>query len=109
MTVDARIKAALDVFGDPVENALYSSESDRYYVFNYTTAGAIYADDDPSAETYFIQVHLFAPLDENIAERIKQTKKVLNNAGFTWPRTTNASDEESRHIVFECEYVEGVD
>lgn len=109
MTVDARIKAALDVFGDPVENAVYNGSENRYYVFNYVTNGELFADDEPSAETYSIQVHLFAPLDENIVELIKQTKKVLNNAGFTWPRTTNASDEESRHIVFECEYVEGVD
>lgn len=109
MTVDARIKAALDAFGDPVENAVYTGSENRYYVFNYITTGALFADDDPSAEHYFIQVHLFAPLDENVTERIKQTKQALNKAGFTWPETTNATDDEARHIVFECEYVEGVD
>ena len=109
MTVDAKIKAALDIFGDPIENGSYRGEKSRYYVFNYFTSGAIFADDSPGAEIYSIQVHFFAPLNENITKRVKETKKALFCAGFTWPRLTNASDEESRHIVFECETVEGVD
>lgn len=109
MSVDAKIKAALDAFGDPVENALYQGKSERYYVFNYSTLGAGYADDEPTHERYLIQVHLFAPLSENITQRVRETKKALNDAGFTWPSTQNASDEEARHVVFECETAEGVD
>lgn len=109
MTMDERIKAALDGFGDPVENTVYSGKKPMYYVFSYFTNGLLYADDNPLIEHYFIQVHLFAPLCENITQRIKQTKKALNDAGFTWPELTNASDKESRHIVFECEATEGVD
>lgn len=109
MSVDSRIKAALSVFGDPVENAVYHGDKERYYVFNYSTSGMDFADDEPGHEKYFVQVHLYAPLGENITQRIKQTKRALNDAGFTWPKTANASDEEGRHIVFECETAEGVD
>lgn len=109
MSVDAKIKAALMGFGDPVENAVYHGSAARYYVFNYRTSGIDYADDNPSAELYLVQVHLFAPLDENITHRRKQTKKALCDAGFTWSDTHDASDEESRHIVFECQIAEGVD
>ena len=109
MTVDAKIKAALDVFCDPVENGVYRGEKNRYYVFNYFTNGTLFSDDSPGAEIYCIQVHFFAPINENITNRVKETKKALFCAGFTWPRLTNASDEESRHIVFECEAAEGVD
>ncbi len=109
MSVDAQIKAALSAFGDPVANAVYRGDADRYYVFNYTTIGTDYADDEPQHERYLIQVHLFAPLSENVTRRVKQTKKALLNAGFTWPETENASDDEGRHIVFECETAEGVD
>lgn len=109
MSVDAQIKAALSGFGDPVENAIYQDKAERYYVFNYSTLGAGYADDNPIHERFLIQVHLFAPISENITSRIKETKKALSDAGFTWPSTTNASDEDSRHIVFECETAEGVD
>jgi len=109
MSVDAKLKKALAVFGDPVANAVYYGEAKRYYVFNYSTMGAGYADDEPTCERYMIQVHLFAPLSENITKRVKETKKALNAAGFTWPSTENASDEDSRHIVFECEAAEGMD
>lgn len=108
VSVDAMIKAALSVFGDPVANTGYYGDAERYYVFNYTTTGADFADDEPEHERYLVQVHLFAPLDENIVQRKKQTKKVLQDAGFTWPETHNASEGDGQHIVFECEIAEGV-
>lgn len=109
MSVDAQIKSALEAFGDPIENAIFHGKEERYYVFNYSTVGADYADDGPGHERYLIQVHLFAPLRENITQRIKQTKRALFDAGFTWPELVNASDEEGRHIVFECETAGGID
>lgn len=82
---------------------------DTYYVFNYSTFGAGYADDDPTGNVYIVQVHLFAPIAANLTSRIKQTKQVLHESGFTCPEITNASDETGRHIVFECQYAEGLD
>lgn len=109
MSVDSKIKSALSTFGDPVENTEYKGEAARYYVFNYSSTGADFADDEPGHEKYFVQVHLFAPLCENLTKRIKQTKRALFDAGFTWPEMVNASDGDWRHLVFECEIAEGVD
>lgn len=108
MTMDDKIRQALLPFGDPVENAVNHQRKRRYYVFNYTTLGADFADDEPNHERYLIQVHLFAPLSEDLTERILQTKKALRDADFGWPSTVNASDETVRHIVFEVEAVMGV-
>ena len=109
MSVDELLRKTLLTFGDPVENAVYHGSAKRYYTFNYSTVGDDFADDAPGHERYLTQVHLFAPLSENITARIKATKEALFAAGFTWPETFNASDGDGRHIVFECETAEGVD
>lgn len=108
-SVEARLKEALARFGDPVENGVYQGESDRYYTVHTSTMPDLHADDAPGAERYLIQVHLFAPLTFNFITRRRQTKQALFNAGFGWPECTDASDENGRHLVFECEYVEGVE
>lgn len=109
MTVDERIKAALDVFDDPVENSVYQGKAAQYYTFNYSTLGADFGDDAPQHERYLVQVHFFAPLNVNVTSRVRETKGALFGAGFTWPETVNASDENGRHIVFECEIADGAD
>lgn len=108
-SVDEKLRNALLSFGDPVENAVYLGKEKRYYVFNYSTLGADFGDDSPGHERYLVQVHLFAPLWENVTKRVRDTKRVLYKAGFTWPDTENVSDETGRHIVFECETAEGVE
>lgn len=109
MTVDEKIKAALDPFGDPVENSVYQGEKKRYYTFNYSAHGADYGDDVPQHEKYLIQIHFFAPLNVNITQRVKDTKRAIAAAGFTYPETVNSTDEDGRHIVFECETVEAAE
>ena len=60
----------------------------------------------PQYERYLIQIHFFAPLNENVLKRIKETKQALFKACFSFPETTDTSDEDVRHIVFECETTE---
>lgn len=115
-SVDSMIATALSGLGFPVWNAVKENENQKqtdeepvYYVFNYSTFGVGYADDEPTGEVSVIQVHLFAPLAMNLTRLIRRTKAALHGAGFTWPETTNASDDKSRHIVFEFQYVDGVD
>lgn len=109
MTVDARLKSVLKTFGDPISNGTYKGKATRYYTFNYSTLPSDYADDMPQHERYLVQVHLFAPLDENVNAQARKTKAALAAAGFQWPSVTNASDESGRHIVFETEISEGVE
>lgn len=115
ITVDTKLMYALRNLA-PVWNSVKESESadqslesKTYFVFNYSTFGSGYADNDPTAEIFLIQVHLFAPLGTNLTRIKRKTKAALHEAGFTWPETVDASDEEGRHIVFEFQYAEGLD
>ncbi len=112
MSVEARVKAALDVFGDPVEKSvLYAASSERparYYAFSCTSFGDDYGDDEPGCEHWLVSVHLFAPLSENCIQRRKETKQALFDAGFTWPQFTDATDQDGQHFVFECETIDTI-
>lgn len=108
MTVDERVRNALIGFGDPVENEIYQGKAERYYTFNYMSFGADFADDAPQHERYLVQVHFFAPLGENISARKKATKQALFAAGSTWPEVQSLTNENARHVVFECEIAGGV-
>lgn len=110
MSVEAKVKAALDVFGDPVEKSvLYAATKRhplRYYTFSCDSFGDDFGDDAPGCERCLVQIHLFAPLSEDCTQRVKATKEALFAAGFTWPRSIDATDSDGQHIVFECEAVE---
>ena len=115
-SVDSMIVTALSSIGLPIWNSVKENEnendydeSEMYFVFNYSTYGVGYADDEPCGEVSLIQVHLFAPLATNLTRLIRLSKAAIHKAGFTWPETVNASDEKGRHIVFEFQYVDGVD
>lgn len=107
MSVEARIKAALDIFGDPVEKSqLYAAahkRPSRYYTFLCESFGDDYGDDEPGCERWLVDVHLFAPLGASCLEQVRATKRALFAAGFTWPRCTDATDQDVQHYVFACE------
>lgn len=107
MTVDKRIVDALSPLQMDIENEIYQGKNKKYIVFNYSTVGDAFADDEAQAERYLCQVHLFAPLSEDITALKKQIKTALRNAGFTHPETLSATDENGRHIVFEFQWAEG--
>lgn len=109
MTVDERLTKALAHLGLDIDNAVGFSKSKRYLTFNYSTLPEVFADDAPHYERYMVQVHLFMPLGENISKLKRQVKQALFDADFTWPTTEDASDEDGRHIVFECETTEVID
>lgn len=108
MTVESRIVNALKAFGDPVENGPHTGTDERYYCFYLSRIGTLYCDDDPEAEKAMIQIHLFAPLTENVSKRIRETQRALRDSGFLWPVVTDASDRDGRHIVFETQWLEGI-
>lgn len=113
VSVENRIKAALAPFGDPVEKSLlYAAARDlppRYYTFSCSSFGADFGDDEPGCERWLVNVHFFAPLKGNYTQQVKETKKALFRAGFTWPSMVDAGDKEGQHIVFECEIAEEVE
>lgn len=109
MSVDARLVAALDPFGYDVENGVSFSKNRTYFAFTYFTIPADYADDEPCHERCLVSVHFFCPLDVNVTALKKTVRQALYAADFTWPSIVDASDENGRHLVFECEIAEGVE
>ncbi len=112
MSVEARVKAALNAFGDPVEKSLLDAAAKdhppRYYTFACSSFGDDYGDDEPGHERWLVSVHLFAPPGENVIRRARKTKRALFAAGFTWPEMVDASDQDGQHYVFECEAMDGI-
>lgn len=109
MSFDAMIVAALEPFGFDVENGVSFSKDKTYFAFTYSTIPADYADDAPCHERYLVSVHFFCSLSLNVTALKKGARKALFAAGFTWPSIADASDENGRHLIFECEIAEGVD
>lgn len=113
VSVEEKIVAALAPFGDPVEaSLLYAAAQDlppRYYTFQCSSYGADFGDDEPGCELWAVKIHFLAPhCNEDIPGRIRKTKQALYQAGFTWPKYVDASDQDGQHHVFECETVQEV-
>lgn len=110
MSVEARVKAALDGLGGPVEKSLLYAAAGkrppRYYTFSCESFGDDWGDDEPGCERCLVSVHLFAPLGESCLEQVRRTKRALLRAGFTWPHCTDATDQDCQHYVLECETVD---
>ncbi len=106
MTVENRIRETLKPLGHPVAQTQYQGNAETYFVFNYSVIPADYADDDPWADRYLIQLHLFAPLTLNTTRLKRGIRKMLRDAGFTVPSVTPADESEKQHIVFEFEVEE---
>lgn len=110
MSVAEDLRQALAFAGLPIAYGTYMGAAETYLVFNYTTMPTHFADDAPLHERYLIQVHLFAPLENNTTALERQIKRALADNEFDYPSTVDASDESrqgnagaTRHLVFETE------
>lgn len=110
MSLDERIKAALDTTGLPVAAGTELRSPPSYYTFNYDLLPHRFASDVPWLYRALIQVHLFCPLRFDAAKQRKRALKALVMAGFGWPEVIDASERDSQHFVFECEaMIEGLE
>lgn len=102
------IQTALSpLFPDAVFPHVYTGPLLRYVVWNYSTVGAVWAEDLPQAARYLVQVHFYLPHKEEPRAAILAMTRALYDHGFTWPIPTDASDSEGQHWVLECEYTDG--
>lgn len=114
MTINERIKAAVEPIVPVCEPDMYGGDEEQYCTFNYNVRGDLFSDDAPSYDIFMVQVHLFAPYKKNTVGTRKAIKQALFSGGFTWPTEMDAGSEYSsekvgQHIVFECETVEGIE
>jgi hypothetical protein len=107
MNLDERIRTALTPIVPVVKPNVHTGSETEYIVFNYSELPTLHADNRPHAIRYLVQVHWYLPTNANPNTKKKQIKQALLNADFTYPSTTNASDGEGQHFVFEMEYCDG--
>lgn len=110
MSINSRIVTALDGLTDePAAAETYKGEAALYLVFNCTHIPDNFGDDDAGHYRVLVQVHLYAPPEENIVKLRREIPRRLVAAGFTRPSITPASDANGQHFVFECEDAEAVE
>ena len=107
MSIDATIRNAITPIVPIVKPNIYTGSETEYIVFNYSELPTLHADNHPNAMRYLVQVHWFCPGNVNPSAKKKRIRQALHGAGFTYPSTTNASDGEGQHFVFETEYCDG--
>lgn len=114
MSVAHDIISALSFTGLPIAQTSYAGDAEMYITFRIDENPDDFGNDEPGHDIVSVQLHLFAPFTRNTTKLRKQIRKALHAAGFTYPRTIDASetvrssDGTEQHIVFECEDVEGV-
>lgn len=109
MSVASSIRTALSELNIPIVQLNYSGDEETYLTFNMISTPDDFADDEPGADVWSVQLHLFAPFTNDTTTLRRQIKAALVAAGFTAPKMTDASentrasDGTEQHIVFEFE------
>ena len=108
-TVASSIRTALAGLNVPIVQINYTGTEQTYLTFNMISTPDDFADDEPGADVWSVQLHLFALFTNDTTQLRRQIKTALVAAGFTAPtmtdasENTRASDGTEQHIVFEFE------
>ncbi len=100
----------IDAIGDivPVYPDWYGGDEKEYVTFLYSEIPVMNANNQPMFDRITTYIHLFAPLGKNVLALKAQIRKKLTMSGFTYPTTTNATNDDSQHFVMQCEYCRGM-
>lgn len=109
VSIESRIRLALDALGYKVYPDTYNGPDKTYFVMNHNTIPDDFGSNRPWHERALIQVHLFCPHTFDSVQLRKDTKLAIFKAGFTYPSMVNANDEDGQHWVFEFQTAEATD
>ena len=105
MNVDAAAYAAISpVFSECAPN-VYEGHALEYVVWNSYCLPQVYAERQPAAARYPVQVHYYLPHGKNPTQGKLALQAALFAQGFTWPSIIDASDSDGQHYVLECDYI----
>ena len=104
MKVNEKIISALSPLNLKVTPDFDGGGAKEYITFNCTDDVAVeYGDDEPIFDVAHMQIHYFCPLEEDYLATKKKIRKLLFDAGFSYPEVTELTEDKKRHITFECE------
>lgn len=107
MNTFEKIVQAIKKINYPYAPDTYEGDEKRFFTYNYATdKGAIWGDNEVEAVTASIQLHFFLPATDNFIRIKKEIRNALTEEGFTFPEITVLTEEDIRHIIFECEIEE---
>ena len=92
MSVASRIRAAVAFTGYPCMQVSYDGAEKTYFTFNLTSNPDDFSDDEPHAEIWDCQLHLFAPFTLDTTQLRRQIKTALRNAGINAPSMGDSSE-----------------
>jgi len=113
MNANKTIIDALEPLGHPVAFNIYEGEIvdgvtiklPIYITFNYEDDRAVaFADNKPTIDAAYMQIHLFCPSDFNFFTLKKKIRATLLKVGFTYPGTVSLYEDgtKTNHIIFRC-------
>ena len=104
--INDEIKVALQPLNVPVVADIYNGQENIFVTFNVNTVPIYHGDNHPRFIKSLIQIHLFAPLRQDVIALRDNIVTLLFKADFTWPTETNNTDDTGQHYVYECESIE---
>ena len=104
-SIEKRLTDALAPIGWEIAVTVYKGAADRYLVIRHGDHPISHGDDRPGALRILVYVDIYCPLDFNPVATVNAVRRALFNAGCTYPTTEDASDDDCRHIVVECEAI----
>lgn len=107
MSINETIRAAVLPLVPICEPNTYGGDEEEYCTFNYSEQPGVFAEGRPDCIMYLLQLHWFLPAGVNPLRKKVQLRHALLAARCTYPSTTDASDEDGQHYVFECQCVDG--
>lgn len=103
MTVNERLKTALEPLEAPMAPGTYTGPAETYLTYNYSLIPVQNGDDRPLFYRALVQVHIVAPLGRTVTPLVKRVMGALLRNEFTAPEMENAGDQERQHMVIESE------
>lgn len=101
MSINARIKEAVEPIVAECVPDSYDGESAEYCTFNGNAIPVGFGDNKPRARLWLMQLHYFCAKGHNSLATRLSLCRALHAAGFTYPSEENASDENGQHYVLE--------
>lgn len=84
-------------------------EVEKFISFSYYSRGVYFANDTPTAKSWFVNVTLWVKKGVAVAKTREHLKNTIIEMGGTYPRCETATDDEWKQFIYEFEYVGGVD
>ncbi len=114
MDLNDLLVSLLGETGLPVKQDEYDGKSDKYIIFTYEDEGpAIFADNEVTADTAFLQIQLVTPKKFDYFPLKKQIRNLLEDADFivtsirSFLGDVYVGTEKTRQTVFNVKYTEG--